>query len=95
MIYISGKITGTNDYLQRFEQAEKELISNNYTPLNPAKVNDTLPKVSYEEYIKMSLCMLSLCDSIYMLSGWEDSVGARLEWNYAKANNYKIYYENK
>ena len=94
MIYISGKITGTDDYLQRFERAEKHLNNMNITDvINPAKVNSYLPELSYNQYIKMSLCMLEMCDTIYMLKGWEDSTGAKLEWEFAKANNYKILYE--
>ena len=94
MIYISGKITGTEDYLQRFEAVENHL--NNMDILNiinPAKVNSFLPELSYSQYIKISLCMLEMCDTIYMLKGWEDSTGAKLEWEFAKANNYKILYE--
>ena len=41
----------------------------------------------------MSLCMLEMCDTIYMLKNWENSIGAKLEWEFAKANNYKIMYE--
>lgn len=94
MIYISGKITGTDDYLQRFERAEKHLNNMNITDvINPAKVNSYLPELSYSQYIKMSLCMLEMCDTIYMLKNWENSVGAKLEWEFAKANNYKIMYE--
>lgn len=94
MIYISGKITGTDDYLQRFEIAEKHLNTMNITDvINPAKVNSYLPELSYSQYIKMSLCMLEMCDTIYMLKNWENSIGAKLEWEFAKANNYKIMYE--
>lgn len=94
MVYISGKITGTDDYLQRFERAEKHLNNMNITAvINPAKVNSYLPELSYSQYLKMSLCMLSMCDTVYMLKGWEDSTGANLEWEFAKANNYKILYE--
>lgn len=94
MIYISGKITGTDNYLQRFERAEKHLNNMNITDvINPAKVNSYLPELSYSQYIKMSLCMLEMCDTIYMLNNWENSVGAKLEWEFAKANNYKIMYE--
>ena len=94
MIYISGKITGTDDYLQRFERAEKHLNTMNIIDvINPAKVNSYLPELSYNQYIKMSLCMLEMCDTIYMLKDWENSIGAKLEWEYAKANNYKIMYE--
>ena len=38
-IYISGPITGTSDYMERFEKAEKELIENGYSVINPAEVN--------------------------------------------------------
>lgn len=94
MIYISGKITGTDDYLERFEAAENHLNNSDILDIiNPAKVNSFLPELSYSQYIKMSLCMLEMCDTIYMLKGWEDSIGAKLEWEFAKANNYKIMYE--
>ena len=42
-IYISGAITGTDDYMERFEKAEKELTDKGYSVLNPAKVNAQLP----------------------------------------------------
>ena len=43
-IYISGPITGISDYMERFEKAEKELIENGYSVINPAKVNAMLPE---------------------------------------------------
>ena len=91
-IYISGKITGITDYIQRFERAEKAL--SNYIVINPAKVNAQLPiETTWEEYMQMSMTMLKMCNAIYMLKGWEDSKGARLEYNYAVENNYKIIFE--
>lgn len=91
-IYISGKITGTTDYIKRFERVEKAL--SNYIVINPAKVNAQLPKeTTWEEYMKMSMCMLEMCNAIYMLKGWEDSKGARLEYESAKSKNYKIFFE--
>ena len=91
-IYISGKITGTTDYIQRFERAEKTL--SNYIVINPAKVNAQLPiETTWKEYMQMSMTMLRMCDSIYMLKGREDSKGAILEYNYAVENNYKIIFE--
>ena len=91
-IYISGKITGTTDYIKRFERAEKTL--SNYIVINPAKVNAQLPiETTWKEYMQMSMTMLKMCNAIYMLKGWEDSKGARLEYNYAVENNYKIIFE--
>lgn len=64
-IYISGAITGTDDYMERFAKAEKELTENGYSAINPAKVNAQLPEdTSYEDYMKMCFCMLDMCDNI-------------------------------
>ena len=79
-IYISGPITGTNDYMKRFGDAEEKFIKLGYSVINPAKVNAQLPKdTTYEEYMRMSIVMLNMCDIIYMLDGWRESCGACLE----------------
>lgn len=80
-IYISGPITGTSDYMKRFEKAEKELTENGYSVINPAKVNAMLPEdATWEEYIKVSLTLLSICTGVYMMPGWRESRGAVLEF---------------
>lgn len=93
-VYISGAITGTNDYPERFLMAEGKLKKQGYSVINPAKVNSMLPTdTTYEQYMKMSYCMLEMCDSIYMLEGWEDSKGANREYGYAQALRMNIIYE--
>ena len=93
-IYISGAITGTDDYMERFAKAENELTEQGWSVVNPAKVNAQLPEdTSYEEYMKMSFCMLTMCDGICMLKGWEKSCGANREYGYAIAKNMIIMYE--
>lgn len=86
-VYISGPITGTKDYLEKFEDIETALplIHQGVEVINPAKVNANLPEsTTWEEYMRMSLCMLSMCDGIYMMEGWQQSRGATLEYAYAK-----------
>ena len=93
-IYISGAITGTDDYMERFESVEKELTEQGYSVVNPAKVNAQLPEdTTYEEYMKMCFCMLDMCDSICMLKGFEKSCGANREYGYALAKDMIIMHE--
>ncbi len=92
-IYLSGPITGTSDYMERFLEAEAEMEEEGYAVINPAKVNAKLPSppdTSYEQYMKMSLLMLSDADEIYMMLGWEDSKGAKLELEYANATGKTV-----
>ena len=93
-IYISGAITGTHDYMHRFAKAEAELKKQGYSVINPAAVNTRLPlDTTYEEYMKMSLTMLDMCDAIYMLKGWKKSCGANREYGYALAKDYVVMLE--
>lgn len=92
--YISGAITGTEDYMERFAKAENELAKRGYSVINPAKVNAQLPEdTTYGEYMKMSLTMLDICDCIYMLDGWVNSNGACLEQQFAKTLGKGIIYQ--
>ena len=84
-LYLSGAITGTDDYMDRFSMAEKSLEVE-HAIINPAKVNAQLPSdTDYEDYMKMSFCMLDMCDGIYLLKGWEKSCGSNRELGYAMA----------
>lgn len=95
-IYISGAITNNPNYKEDFERAE-DYLQREYQSadiINPALVNSFLPKsTTYEEYMKMSLCMVDMCDAIYMLHGWSKSCGANREYGYALAKNKVIMYE--
>lgn len=82
-VYISGGITGVPDYKERFSEAEKELKEKGHEVISPAKVSDVLPSMDYEEYMSVDLLLLSMCDAIYMLEGWEKSTGANREYCYA------------
>ena len=83
-VYISGKITGTADFMEWFAKAEEKLKAEGYAVLNPAHANSYMPEdTTWDEYMKVSLTLLQMADAIYMLDGWEDSKGARQEYNMA------------
>ena len=93
-VYISGAISGTDDYMERFKKAEKELTAKGWSVVNPAKVNAQLPEdTTYEEYMNMCFCMLDMCIAIYMLKGWEKSFGANRELGYAIAKKKTVFYK--
>lgn len=93
-IYISGAITGTDDYMERFAKVEERLKKQGYSVINPAAVNSMMPAdTKYEEYMKMSFCMLDMCDAIYLMKGWENSNGANRERQYALSHNKDVFKE--
>lgn len=57
-----------------------------------SKVLSQMPAdtTSYEEYMQMSMMMLSMCSHIYMLKGWEKSTGANREYGYALATDISV-----
>lgn len=83
-IYLSGAITGTTDYMERFKAAEEKLTQDGHTVFNPAAVNAMMPTgTTYEEYMRVSFTLLDMCDAIYMMDGWQGSKGANREYGYA------------
>lgn len=87
-IYISGPITGTEDYLKRFKEAEEKLKKQMPKAdfINPAGVMAGLPEsTTWKEYMDIAIRLLDMCDGIYMLENWKDSTGASIEYGYAMA----------
>lgn len=89
-LYISGPMSGDKSYRERFLKAEEELKKKGYDVINPAKVDNVLSNASYEEYMKVDMFLLDMCDTIYMLDGWRGSCGANREYGYALAKDYMI-----
>ena len=89
-VYISGPITGVENYLFNFNKAEEYLKDLGYQVINPARFNAVLPELDYEQYMKVDFALLDLCDSIYMLDGWRDSKGANREYGYALGKGLKF-----
>ena len=85
-VYISGPITGTNDFEQRFAAAETKLKAQGFEVFNPSKINLVLPdSATWEDCMKLCEAMLGCCDTIYMLRDWEKSRGAMKEYHLAMA----------
>lgn len=103
-IYIAGRMTGIKDYnFPAFYASEEKLKKMFEEVINPAKIsaliakleNTTIDKISRKLCMREDIRQLLMCDAIYMLQGWEDSQGATLEHEIAKAIGLRIYYEEE
>lgn len=93
-IYISGPITGTTDYMERFARMQEALEGMGHTVVNPAKVNAELPEgTTHEEYMTMCRPMIDMCEVVLMMEGWQQSKGCRMEFDYATKKRITITFE--
>ena len=93
-IYLSGKISGTDlDYVRRlFDKVATTLRALGHEVTNPL-CNGLSEAAPWEEHIAKDIINLIDCEGIYMLQGWEDSQGARIEHAVAKEIGLKVMYE--
>ena len=49
--------------------------------------------IGYDETIQSDLAMISKCDAIFFVPGWEKGKGTLIEHNFAEKNNIPIFYE--
>lgn len=92
-IYISGPMTGTEGYMERFANVEKVLRERNPDAdiINPAKVLAPLPEgTSWGQYMDVALSVLRGCDAVFLLKGWEWSKGTQIERLYAKGCGMEV-----
>ena len=93
-IYLSGQISGTElSYTRkRFGDVADTLRALGHEVTNPL-CNGLSEADPWEEHIAKDIINLIDCEGIYMLQGWEDSQGARIEYAIAKEIELKVMYE--
>ena len=94
LVYISGKITGKENYKDDFLKAECWLRLNDYKVVNPSRLIDIFPSLDYAQLMAIDYKLIDMCDAIFMLDGWQRSKGAVAELSYAKALGKKVLYQD-
>jgi len=89
-IYIAGKITNYPDHKKHFLEAEQALTSLGHKVINPSVLPEGFEQ---QEYMHICYSMIDVCDGVYMLDNWRDSVGAGKEHEYAKVNKKAVIYQ--
>lgn len=89
-IYIAGKITGELNYKDKFKNKESELKSQGHEIMNPATLPDGF---EWHEYMHICFAMIDVCESVYLMNCWENSLGARKERDYAISSGKGLIYE--
>lgn len=100
MIFIAGDWEKDTE---SFSKAEEQLINTEKYHsiygtsdiINPVKVLESISFLDYKQKVNVMLQLLSYCDIIYMLKGWEYNVDVKLLHDYASNNGYKIIYSKK
>ena len=93
-IYISGKISGTDltETRARFAAVATAMKRLGYEPVNPLE-NELSEYDTWEAHIVKDIAALLQCKTIYMLQGWQESKGARIEHYIAIEIGLPIMYE--
>ena len=95
IVYLSGRITGNENYKKDFSVAEEYLHRLGYIVVSPARLDElSSDKLSYEQYMKVCYSLIDISDIIFMVSGWQDSKGARAELIYAKSIGKEVKYQD-
>lgn len=80
-IYIAGKITGDENYKQKFKEAETHFQKMGYVVLSPA----VLPAgMTPADYMRICFAMIDTADRVYFLPDWIKSAGAQVEYAYCE-----------
>jgi hypothetical protein len=96
-------MSGFDDFnFPAFFNAEKKLKKSGHVPWNPAQkdidewgnIENIKKKANYRDCMRKDLnCLLDWAEAIYLLNGWEQSRGAKIEKALAEVLNLEIIYE--
>lgn len=94
--YISGKVTGESikKTRQKFEMFEKLLMHLGLDCVNPIKLGIETD-ANWDDAMEVCLnAQNEKCNAILLLHDWNESKGARMEFENAVAKSHAVYFSN-
>lgn len=96
-VYIAGSISNGGTLGPEDIEANKRpfaaraawLSAQGHEPLNPCDTKGD-PEWTWRDWMRAGLRMLLAAEAISLLPGWEQSRGARLEWEVARGLDYPV-----
>ena len=82
-LYISGKISGNDNYKADFAAARHQLENAGYDVCDPTTF-DFPEDIAWAKAMKYDIREMMQCDGVALLPDWENSPGARLEEKLAR-----------
>lgn len=79
--YIAGKITGDRGYWHKFQRAQECLEDEGFTVINPAALPEGMRPA---DYMRICFAMMDSADVVAFLPDYNQSRGARLEWEWCQ-----------
>ena len=92
-IYIAGPMTGLDQFNKPAFDAAANKLAGDYAVINPATNYGGYQGMSHAQYMRYSIHQLLIVDSIYMLKGWMQSSGARVEYEVALSLGLEVHFE--
>lgn len=93
-LYLAGPMSGLPDFnYPAFHAQAARLRAIGWQVENPAE-NPAPACGSWGAYMRLAIAQLVQCDSIWLLPGWQDSRGARIEHDLATALGMTVLYES-
>ena len=92
--YIAGPMTGIDKYNKpAFDDAARRLRKQGKIVINPADNFGGDQTAEHTDYMRYSIHQLLIATDVYMLRGWMDSTGARVEYEVAMSLGLEVHFE--
>lgn len=91
IVYLSGKMSGLplRVFKRKFDEAQKYFNDKGVICCNPCR---QFALASWEDNIIRDLMLIKQCDALCLIEGWEKSIGANIEKQFAEKLGKEIVY---